>query len=379
MNDKLLRLWLANRTMNGAWRTEQLIDYFGSVEAVYNAKLSDYSDIPEMKKSVAIALSDKSLGREEQIIADCKELGISVLMPEDKGFKKELANISAPVQVLYALGTLPEWEDVLGIAVVGTRFYTEYGQVATERIASGLAAEGATIISGMAKGIDSFALRAALRTGADVVAVLGCGLDSAYPAENADLMQEIIKHGCVISEYPPYTPPRQMHFPQRNRIVSGLADGVLAVEAPRKSGTLITTKLAEDMGKTVFAVPGNIFQKNSEGTNALIQKGAVLVTSAQDILDAFPIKSKKLTPPTEAEEKVVEEPIQLEEENFSELSDDENKIVMLLRQKDMHADEIAARSEFTISKLISLLSMLEIDGYIVKAAGNVYKYNTNRK
>ncbi len=376
MNDKLLRLWLAGRTKHGAWRAEQLLSYFGDAESVYSAEFCDYMEIPEMKKSVAIALSDKSLEYERNIVSSCKEFGINIIFPEDKGFKKELSYISSPVGVLYTLGTIPDWDSILGVAIVGTRHFSEYGKVATERIATELASNGATIISGMATGIDSFALRSALKTGADVVAVMGCGLDTVYPSENVDLMNEIIKHGVAISEYPPGAPPAKHHFPERNRIVSGLADGVLAVEAPKRSGTLITTALAYDMGKTVFAVPGNIFHKNSQGTNDLIKKGAVAVTSAEDILDAFPVKANGLTPPKLAEEKM-EEPIA--EEKFDGLTDDENKVIELLRTKDMHTDEIVARSNLTVRELNPILTMLELDGYILKLTGNIYKYNTEYK
>ncbi len=376
MNERLLRLWLSERTKNGTWRAEQLLGFFGSVGDVYDAKYEDYMEIPEMKKSVAIALSDKSLEREKRIEENCERLGINIIFPEDKGFKAELCEISQPVGVLYTKGTIPDWDSILGIAIVGTRRFSEYGQVATERIATGLAEAGATIISGMATGIDSFALHSALRTGTPPVAVMGCGLDMAYPSENKDLMEQIIANGVAISEYPPETPPAKHHFPLRNRIVSALSDGVLAVEAPKRSGTLITTRLAWDMGKTVFAVPGNIFHKNSQGTNDLIKKGAVATDSAEDILSAFPIKTEKLIPPTLQQEKKTEPS---EGGDLSHLDDDEKIIIKLLRAKDMHIEEISARSEMTIQKLNTILTMLELDGYILKLAGNIYKYNTDER
>ncbi len=375
INETLLRLWLATKTFGGAWRAEQLIDYFGSLEAIYKATLADYTDIPEMKKATAIALCDKSVGREEKIIEDCKAFGINILTPENKGFKSELSLIASPVQVLYTLGEVPDWDSILGVGVVGTRRFTEYGQVVTERLSTGLAKQGATIISGMAAGIDSFALRSAVKVGAKAVAVMGCGLEQAYPEENEGLMQAIIENGCAISEYPPYTPPRKLHFPQRNRIVSCLSDAILAVEAPKHSGTLITTALAEDMGKPVFAVPGNIFSKNSQGTNDLIKKGALAVTDALDIIEAFPDKAEKLIPP-EFQKKKPPEP--KAPDSFPELSDEENLIISLLRAKDMHKEEISAKADLAIAKLNPILTMLEIDGYIVKTMDNIFKLNTNR-
>ncbi|MBQ7793748.1 MAG: DNA-processing protein DprA [Clostridia bacterium] len=375
MNEKILRLWLASKTGRAAWRAEQLQSYFGSLEAVYEAKLDDYMQLPEMKKSVAIALSDKSLAREEKIVSDCKEFGINILTPEDKGFNQTLTQISTPVQVIYTLGEIPDWDSILGIAIVGTRKFSEYGQVAAERLSSELAEAGVTIISGMARGIDSFALRSAVRAGMPSVAVMGCGLDQAYPPENRGLMNDIIKTGCAISEYPPCSPPIPQHFPARNRIVSGLSDGVLAIEAPIKSGTLITTRLAADMGKTLFAVPGNIFAKNSAGTNELIKQGAIPVTCAQDILEAFSIKSKNLTPPTALPEKEAQP---VKEDIIEGLSEKENLIITLLRQKDMHIEEIAARGGFTIAELNGMLTMLEIEGYILKTAGSIYKCNLEK-
>ncbi len=374
MTRKLLRIWLSLKTSGATWRAQQLEHCFGSIEAVYEAKMDDYMKIAEMTKPVAISLSDKSLDDAKKIVADSEELGINILTPDDGNFPRVLLEISSPVQVLYTLGEIPQWDSILGIAVVGTRHFSEYGQTVTERITRELAEAGVTIISGMARGIDSFALKSAIRVGAPTVAVMGRGLDSAYPPENQGLMNDIIKTGCAISEYPPYAPPLPSHFPARNRIVSAISAGVLAIEAPKKSGTLITARLARDMGRELFAVPGSIFAKNSQGTNNLIKEGANAVTCAGDVLDAFPIQSKNLTPP---EKQSVSEP-KTEIDTSAELEglgEDEKKIVALLKEKDMHIEEIAARTDLTIPQLNGILPMLEIEGYIVKLAGSKYKYN----
>lgn len=259
MDSRLLRIWLSRKNVISHAKAAMLVDYFGGIRAVYEADMAAYGKIQEISKSCAAALCDKSLTEAEKIASDCEKLGIGILTCDDEAFPPSLLSLSSPVQVLYTLGTVPDWESVFGIAVVGTRRNTEYGQVVTERISRELAERGVTIISGMALGIDSFALKSAIRVGAPTVAVMGCGLDSAYPAENRELMDKIIETGCALSEYPPYSPPKKQHFPERNRIVCGLSDGVLAVEAPLRSGTLITTNYARESGRTIFAVPGNIF------------------------------------------------------------------------------------------------------------------------
>ena len=374
MDKRLLTIWLASKTAGATWRAMQLEECFGSIEAVYDAKMEDYMTVAEMSKAVAAKLCDKGLDGATKIIKDCEELGIDILTVDDERFPKVLTEISMPLQVIYTMGTVPDWDSILGIAVVGTRHNTEYGQTVTERISRELAEKGVTIISGMAAGIDSFALKSALRVGASVIAVMGRGLDEAYPPENQGLMNDIIKNGCAISEYPPYAPPFPQHFPARNRIVSALSDGVLAVEAPKRSGTLITTRLARDMGKVLFAVPGSIFAKNSVGTNNLIKEGANAVTCGEDILDAFPVRAKKLIAPTVSfvPESKPEEDIS---DEFEGMSDAEKKIILLLKEKDMHIEELAARSNLTIPELNGILPMLEIEGYIIKLAGSQYKYN----
>ena len=377
MDSRILRIWLSQKNVISRAKAALLEDYLGSIEAVYEADPSAYAGIKEISRTCAMALCDKSLAEAEKIISDCEKLGIRILTCDDSDFPASLSTLSSPVQVLYTLGTVPDWDDMLGIAVVGTRRNTEYGQVAAERISRELAEKGITIISGMAAGIDSFALKSALRIGAPTVAVMGCGLDSAYPPENRRLMDSIIKTGCAMSEYPPFSPPLKSHFPERNRIVCGLSDGVLAVEAPYRSGTLITTRYAKESGRTIFAVPGNIFAANSKGTNMLIKQGAVATTCAADILDEFPIRAARLKPFEKKE--VPPKPVKEEKKTapqFDGLDDDSRKIAELLVEKDMHIEEIAARADMTIAELNGILPLLEIDGIIRKLAGNIYKYNT---
>ena len=322
-----------------------------------------------------VALCDKSLETAKRVFYDCVEQGIRILTCYDEDFPTCLTKISSPVSVLYAKGTLPDWDNMLGIAVVGTRRCSEYGHMVAERISHELAAAGVTIISGMARGIDSVALKSAIRVGAPTIAVMGCGLDTAYPPENRGLMDDIIATGCALSEYPLYTPPLSVHFPQRNRIVSALSDGVLAIEAPMRSGTLITARMARESGRQLFSVPGNIFARNSTGTNELIKSGATAVTCAKDILDAFPIRSKNLIPPgKKSEPEMVENKPTPASDRFKDMSDEEVKVANLLLLSDMHIEELAARSKMTIAQLNAILTMLEINGCVQKISGNRYKY-----
>ena len=369
---KLLRIWLSLKTMNRQSYAVKLQNHFGTIENIYNATRHDYLEIEGIRGEIVNALSDKSLDKAKQVVYDTQKYGIDILTEEDKNFPKALLDISEPCSVIYKLGELPDWDNIFSITVVGTRKYDEYGQTAAERISSELAKSGVTIISGMASGIDTFALRSALRIGAPTVAVMGCGLERAYPDENWKLMNDIIKTGCAISEYPPYMPPKKENFPKRNRIMCALGDGILAVQSPKRSGTHITCEYARDMGKPVFAVPGSIFNPNCEGTNNLIKQGASAVTSGEDILEHFPIRKNFLKPIEEKTETKTE--ILTDEKPIEGLSDDENKIISLLRRKDMNIEEIAARGEFTINQLNGILPILEIEGYVKKMAGNNYKY-----
>ncbi|MDO4618036.1 MAG: DNA-processing protein DprA [Clostridia bacterium] len=373
MDRKLLRIWLSKRVIGKEAFAVILEEYFGTIEAVYEATSEEYLKVDGVTSSLAAALSDKNLDTAKEIVKNCEQLGIDILIPEDKYFPHILLTLSQPCTVLYSLGTVPDWNEIFGITIVGMREADEYGQTATERISSELSQKGVTVISGMARGIDSYALRSAVRLGAPTVAVMGCGLDTAYPPENLGLMNDIIKNGCALSEYPPFTPPKPENFPKRNRIMCALGDGVLAVEARKKSGTLITARYARETGKPLFAVPGSIFSKKCEGTNSLIKDGAKAVSCAEDILDEFPILKNRLKP-LEKMEEVKAEPKE-EKVTIEGLSDEENLIISYLRQKDMHIEELAAKTNFSITKLNGMLTMLEIGGYIKKLAGNNYKFN----
>ncbi len=222
------------------------------------------------------------------------------LVLADPHYPRALRNLPQPPPILHVQGRL-ELLERPGIAVVGTRRHTTYGRDATVSIVLGLVRAGYVIVSGLARGIDSIAHRTALDVGGDTVGVLGTGLDVRYPPEHEDLAELMAERGCLVTEFPPGTPPLKYHFPQRNRLIAGLARAVLVVEAPEKSGALITAHYALDEGKEIFAVPGPIHNESTRGTHRLIQDGAFLVTSAADILDVLGSRAGEPVPLPQAE------------------------------------------------------------------------------
>lgn len=238
-----------------------------------------------------------------------------------------------------------------------------------------LAARGITIVSGMARGIDSAAARAALRAGGKTIAVLGSGIDVIYPPENRELMEEIEKSGTVMTEYPPGSQPMAHHFPERNRIISGLSKGVLVIEAPLKSGALITANYALEAGRDLFAVPGEIFKDNSKGTNLLIKQGARIVSSAMDIIEEYPADIEKLVPAEEKPEEPVNNirRITIDDEKYQALDKKEQSVISLLIEKNMHIDDISVHTGIDIGELNAMLPMLEMLGLIRKLPGDNYK------
>lgn len=224
-------LWLSTRC--GARSGKRLLEQFGSPEAIWQADRQAFVDIPRLNKHKLDALMEKDLTVAEHIQADCLKQGIQILTLFDEAYPELLRNISDPPLVLYVRGTLPDFTDRLSISIVGTRNCTRYGKQAAWHFAGNLAQRGVIIVSGMALGIDGTANRAAIEAGGETVAVLGCGVDVCYPWQHKQLMEDIVRHGAVISEYPPGTEPFGKNFPVRNRIITGLGQGTLIVEAPK--------------------------------------------------------------------------------------------------------------------------------------------------
>ncbi len=280
-----LWIWLSVTCGAGSPLISKLIDTFGGdVEKIYNATSEEYAVLAGANSSELMKLSNKNLERASQIYAYCKNEGVGIITIDSTLYPARLARILNRPAVLYYKGVLVDLDGEICISVIGTRSMTEYGARMAYSIAYDIAKAGGVVVSGMAKGIDGMAHRAALDAGGYTVAVLGCGVDRAYPSEHTKLMEEIIKRGLVISEFPPLSPPSRRNFPIRNRIISGISQGTLVVEAPSKSGALITAEEALKQGRDVFATPGKVGELNSFGVNKLIKKGAKIVTEAHDIL-----------------------------------------------------------------------------------------------
>lgn len=288
MSTRLHWLWLATRASLPAHQIAALVERFGTAEQIYAADRRTLEEESGLTRQQIDALCDKSLDHAARISDDCERLGASILTMTDTAYPDRLRHIPAPPAVLYVRGTMPDLDALPCITIVGTRRTSAYGRACAAKIAKELAQAGFVIISGMASGIDGEANRAALRAGGRTVAVLGCGVDVCYPPHHQALMGDILIAGAVVSEYPPGTQPEGWHFPQRNRIMSGLSLGTLVIEAPARSGSLITARCALDQGRDVFVVPGNLGVPSFDGSNRMIADGeARLITSSRDIIREY--------------------------------------------------------------------------------------------
>ncbi|MDY7039958.1 MAG: DNA-processing protein DprA, partial [Chloroflexota bacterium] len=279
-----------------------------------------------------------------------------VLTWADANYPAALRSIYHPPPVLYVRGDLCP-EDEWAVAVVGTRRATAYGKEAARVLAGDLARNGVTVISGLARGIDAWAHQAALEAGGRTIAVLGCGVDRVYPPEHRKLSEAIIAHGALVGEYALGTPPEGRNFPPRNRIISGLALGVVVIEAGAGSGALITADYAADQGREVFAVPGNIFNRSSEGCNALIRDGAHPVSNVNDVLEVL-----NLTMVSQHAEVRAVVP-----ENETEAC-----LLSYVTAEPIHVDELGRRSGLPIAQVSSTLALMELKGMVRQVGGMNY-------
>jgi DNA processing protein len=287
-------------------------------------------------------------------------VGGTILTLGDDAYPKRLKDIYDPPALLYVKGELRR-EDELAVAIVGSRKTSPYGRWFTEKISQDLAGHGVTIVSGLARGIDSVAHMGALEGGGRTIAVLGCGIDVIYPSENRDLFHQIVGHGAVLSEFPMGSRPEGGHFPRRNRVISGLSIGVVIVQASAKSGSLITAKYALEQGREVFAVPGNVGAEGSRGTNQLIKEGAKLVESSADILE-------EVLPQWRREG----ETAQKAEAPGHGLVGGEKILFELLGETPLHIDAVIRESKLDPGNVSSLLLNLELKGLISQWPGKCF-------
>ena len=283
-NDALFWVWLAERLGTSCVEFKHLIMTYDNPYDIFLADESELRSLARIKPRQVERLLDKNLNRAYQIIGDCKKKGIQIITYRDPAYPIRLRDIYNPPIVLYCRGEMPVMNDRFRVAMVGMRKMSEYGLRMAYKISYELAGLGAVVVSGMAEGVDGVSAVAAMEAGAKTVAVLGCGVDLLFPLHHGVLMEEICKHGAVISEYPPGTPSAPYRFPERNRIISGIAESTVVVEAGTKSGSLITAKAAIQQGRYVFALPGNVGDKGSEGTNILLRAGAHFFLRTGDVL-----------------------------------------------------------------------------------------------
>lgn len=382
MSDLRYWLWLANLPGMSAFAAKRYLAAFPSLKALYLAGEADFRQVPGAKPSEVKLLCQKDIHTAEMIEQSCREKGIQVLCMQDAAYPDRLRNIDDPPLVIYVKGELPPVDDRLCIAVVGTRKCSEYGRETARRIGSELAAHGAVIVTGLADGVDSSAAEGALRVGGSVIGVLGCGVDIVYPAKNAELQNAVAKTGALVSEFPPGTPPAGWHFPVRNRIISGLSLGVTVVEAPQKSGSLITASLAQEQGRDVFVVPGAVTDPGFQGSNALIRDGAQLIFGGTDILEEYRFRypellreTKPSAPPVRekatngALDKRESEDYHSLKEQLESLTEPEIKLVGALSEGTQYPDELLRRSGLSASAGMAALTMLEIKGYVREENG----------
>ena len=350
----------------GSVTFKRLIECFKSAEAVLNTSLQELKEVEGLRVKTALAI--KNFNDEavvEKRLWDAKKTGARILTLENKGYPINLFSIHNPPPVLYIKGEIRK-EDRFSVAVVGSRFYSSYGEKAARSICRDLVSGGMTIISGMARGIDSFSHHEAIYNGGRTIAVLGNGIDIVYPWENRNLFDKISKNGAVITEFPVSTPPDSINFPKRNRIISGLSLGVVVVEAGIKSGSLITAGLALRQGRKVFSVPGPIGSTINRGTNKLIKDGAVLVESGHDIINT-------LSPQHRNTKK-----INIKDKNIVDvdLSKNAELIISTLTKGPLHIDTIVAESGLNVHEVSSTLLSLELNNLITQLPGKVFIVNS---
>lgn len=285
MSDVRYWLWLSLRLSPGSSAVDLVLRHFSyDAKLIFKADRKELESVPGLKNDVIESLLDKTLDETRDIYSWCMMQNVGLLAYDNPLYPERLRSIPHPPVLLYYKGKIPNFDQNVCIATVGTRKISEYGKREGYIISRDLAMGGAIVVSGMARGIDSICHRGALDAGGHTVAVLGCGINRIYPPENGPLMDEISLSGTILTEYKPDTPPVGSNFPIRNRIISGLCQGTLVVEADEQSGALITARTASQQGRDLFALPGKVDEQNSQGTNSLIKDGAKMVTSALDIL-----------------------------------------------------------------------------------------------
>jgi DNA processing protein len=360
-----LKYWLGfNRAKGiGPIRLRALIQHFGDIETAWNAAPGALQAAGVDQRALASLISTRASCNLDDELRAVERAGARVITIEDAEYPDLLKTIYDPPPVLYIKGMLTE-ADSRAIAIVGTRRASSYGKMMAREIVEPLARQGITIVSGLARGIDAVAHEAAVDAGGRTIAVMATGIDQIYPREHQRLAEAIAEHGALLSELPLGSRPESRHFAPRNRIVSGLSLGTVVVEAAEHSGALLTANQALEQGREVFAVPGNVLSPVSRGTNSLIQAGARMATSADDILSE--LRLDRAAPSTGA--RVHTAPIRIEMVSIveNELDDTELTIMRLLSAEPQNIDDLAHQCGLPVRKVSSTLTILETKGLIAQ-------------
>ena len=392
-------IWLATRNHVSDRLKVELVRHFQDPETIYFADVESYGIISGISAEGKAALADKNLQEAENILRLCRRKNLNILTFQDAAYPAKLKNISDPPIVLYYKGRLPDFDAEPLIGVVGTRKASAYGMNVAGKMGYQIARCGGIVVSGMASGIDAMATRGALTADALAVGILGCGADVIYPPENRTLFEEMEQYGCLLSEFPPETPPLGRNFPKRNRIISGLSCGVLVVEAPERSGALITANAALDQGRDVFVVPGNIDVDTFVGSNRLLRDGAIAVSSGWDVMSEYAAQyPDKITEFTGKPEKIQPKVAQKasifgnnqaskhkedkkvidngEASPYSGLKDkrpqllpDEQKILSALTKEARSIDDVIAETGIPTARMLATLTLLQVKGMVKQHPG----------
>lgn len=391
-------IWL-QLTVGVGKAIKPIIDYFDSAENLYNSNYLQRKVCPNVTDKMLDAMESTPIEKADEIIAVCKQNGWDIITVDDENYPNKLKEIFDPPAVLYVDGKMPDVDKMLSIAVVGTRKPSNYAKSVARVISKGLARCNAVVISGGALGIDTSAHIGALECGGITVAVMGCGLGSNYLASNEDLRRRITEKGAVISEFPPFTPASRFTFPMRNRIISGLADGVFVAEAGTKSGSLITATFAVSQNRDMFATAASIFDKRFNGTNKLISDGAVPVVDVESIISHYTekyatldmsrlatvdellndeYKKRDLTP--EQDEEITFENIEKHRKNRTQIDErsrqlvgDEKSVFDAMDDDFKDVESIANIAQLDINSVLVALTMLELEGLCESGMGKRYR------
>lgn len=399
-------IWLAERKGVSDRRKVELLERFSDPEQLFFTSREELAAFG-LSDAELESLCDHSLDGPRAILDDCGDFGLSVMTIRDGIYPNRLKNIPDPPVVLYYRGRVPPLDERPTIGVVGTRKASLYGLNSARRLGYQIAAQGGIVVSGLAEGIDAMAMQGALTAGGTVVGILGCGAEQIYPRRNRALFADTVRYGCILSPFAPGSPPKGYHFPIRNRLISGVSDGVLVVEAPEKSGALITAARAAEQGRDVFVVPGNIDVASARGSNALLRDGGIPVSCGWDVLCEYearypgvitpkptgaklrPIPGDSDAPPLQ----VAQKPKKIGEKSRQKppkmkkvidngknepyidctkipgLTAQEQTILSLLTDGPKMVDDLMAESALRAAQVNSSLTLLELKGLIRRLPG----------